>query len=626
VRGPVQIPPLPDIIVPPDTDITFYAAPIGDPPFRYQWRRNGVWLPGETNSTLQRLRVQATDGAHYSVIVQNGVGARTSDPGLLKVLAATEVDSPADDFERRPRYDAMEGVVQGNSEKATSEPGEPLSLGGGKTMWLEWKARQSGVVRFGLLGSSFDTLLSVFPQDGNGQRDTNRVVTKDDDRAGFYTSQLDFTALAGQSYFVQLDGFGRRGTGGEFTLQWRLDPSVPRTPVIQTNPSPVSVKPGDRATFSATIEQIAGVPPPAFQWFFNGNLLPNQIGPTLTIQNAQKANVGFYSLRIRNEFGVIVFSPPVGLQIGFPGGFFLHDKPQMMFLISGGEFVPIGVGSSVFKQGPWPALAKEKDPTPCDSPFVGTLWQGITATNTGRIQITTSGSTILTRMGIYMLTGAPDEILGTNPPIVCDVTSSLSGQPCVATFDGIQGTNYTIVVEGITAPTGVVQVTSMMGFAPPPTNSPKYCLVFEHGSIQLSMPATNWFPAPVCQWYHNSVPITDATNATLDVTDFLNSDIGNYSVRMSNFVSTNTCDVAYLDIAPPFELHYSWVSTSGGMGYKITASNAAPFVLQTTTDLAGLWTPIATNPDPCLVLYFTNGPPVIGPQRFYRAVPWSPGP
>lgn len=627
VRGPIQSPSLPDIIVPEDADITFYAAPVGDPPFRYQWRRNGVWLTSETNSTLRRLRVKATDGGHFSVIVQNGGGARTSQPGLLKVLGATEEGSPTDEFERRPRFDVNHGIVQGNSEKASSEPGEPLSFGGGKTMWLQWQARQSGVVRFSLLGSAFDTLLTVFPENGNGQLETNRVVTKDDDRAGFYTSQLDFTAQEGRSYFVQVDGFGLGGSGGEFTLKWDLDPLIPRTPVIQTNPVPVSVRPGQRAVFSATVEQIAGVPSPSFLWFFNGTPLTTQTSPTLIIQNAQKRDVGFYSLRVRNEFGITIFSPAIPLQLGFPTGFFFFEKQEMMFL-SGGQFVPIGVGASVFTQAPWPSFAKEKDPTPCDSPLVGTLWQGLTATNTGRIQVTTTGSTILNRMAVYRLTGTTNDFGTNNPPLVCDVTSAGAGLPCVATFDGIQGTNYTVVVEGITAPTGVVQVTSMMGYAPAPTNSMKYWLVFEHGSIQLSMPGTNWFPAPACQWYYNSVPITDATNATLDVTDFLNSDIGTYSVRMSNFAGTNTCNVAYLDIAPPFALHYSWVSGGGGSsaGFKITGSNAAPFVLQTAIDLMGSWLPIATNPDPSFVLYYTNKVPASDPQRFYRAVPWSPGP
>jgi len=658
VRGALVVPPPDDQIVLPDTDVTFYAAPSGDPPFRFQWRRNGIWLPGETNSTLRRLRVQATDGGHYSYIAQSGGGARTSDPGLLKVLAATDPRTPADDFLLRPRLTNNSGILQGTSEKATSERGEPLAIGGGKTMWIQWTPTNNGIVHFTMLGSSFDTILTVFPQNANGGIDTSRIITRDEDRAGFYTSQFDFNAQAYQLYFVQLDGFGIGGDGGEFTLKWELEPSNLRTPVIVTNPVPQSVKPGDKVTFSAVVEPSpVGLPPQTFQWFFNGLALSNQTNLSLTINSAQSRHVGFYSLRVSNVFGITVFSPPVGLQLGFPAGYLMQDKLEMLYLSApggsgfqfgapggfvmqekvetlyamsgsggGGEFKPIGFGGTVFDEGPWPAQPGPKDPNPCDSPLSGTLWQGLSPTNTGRVQVSTAGSGVPTRMAIYLLTGTSADIFGGNPPLVCDVSSVSNGVPCVATFSATNGSNYTIVVEGYSALTNTVQITSVMGTAPPPTCNLKYCLVFLGGSIQLSMPATNWFPAPQCQWYRNGIPITDATNATLDVMNFALSDIGTYSVRMSNFVSTNTCDVAYLDDAPPFELHYSWVSTAGGTGYKITASNAAPFVLETTTDLAGLWTPIATNPDPCLVLYYTNGPPVIGPQRFYRAVPWSPGP
>jgi hypothetical protein len=34
--------------------------------------------------------------------------------------------------------------------------------------------------------------------------------------------------------------------------------------------------------------------------------------------------------------------------------------------------------------------------------------------------------------------------------------------------------------------------------------------------------------------------------------------------------------------------------------------------------------PIATNPDPSLILYLTNASAFIDPQRFYRAAPWPP--
>ena len=50
------------------TSVTFNAVANGTPPFSYQWRRNGVNLPGATNSTLTIPNVQAADGGSYSVV------------------------------------------------------------------------------------------------------------------------------------------------------------------------------------------------------------------------------------------------------------------------------------------------------------------------------------------------------------------------------------------------------------------------------------------------------------------------------------------------------------------------------------------------------------------------------
>jgi len=53
-------------------------------------------------------------------------------------------------------------------------------------------------------------------------------------------------------------------------------------------------------------------------------------------------------------------------------------------------------------------------------------------------------------------------------------------------------------------------------------------------------------------------------------------------------------------------------------------SNTTPFVLQSAGVITGPWTSVATNPDPCLILLYTNSSPWLSPQRFFRAVPWSP--
>jgi hypothetical protein len=57
----------------------------GAPLPTYQWRRNGVELAGETNSTLIRSSLLVSDAGSYDVVVANSAGSVTSQPTELAV-------------------------------------------------------------------------------------------------------------------------------------------------------------------------------------------------------------------------------------------------------------------------------------------------------------------------------------------------------------------------------------------------------------------------------------------------------------------------------------------------------------------------------------------------------------
>ncbi|PYJ00154.1 MAG: hypothetical protein DME25_21385, partial [Verrucomicrobia bacterium] len=383
--GIVEAPPR-RVDVPPGATVRLQVIAAGTPPIHYQWRLNGIWLREETNATLTLSEVQPASGGDFSVVVWNGEAAITTDPTTLVVHAATG-PPPTDLFKERPTLREPKGVLQGNSDQAGAEPGEPISRGGGKSVWFQWVAPADGIVHLTTRGTSFDTLLSVFA----GTELSNLTpVTRDDDRDGFYRSVLAFNATNGQPYQIQVDGFGLGGVGGDFTVIWQLEITNEWVPIISADPLRQAVRVGDRAVFQVQTEPTPpGVPPLTYQWFFNGQAIREATGPEFMVPKTASEHVGFYSVVVRNQFGRFVVSPVVDLQLGFPPGFFFHDKPQLMFLTSGGQFVPIGVGNSVFTQAPWPASAGPKDPTPCNSPLVGTLWQGLNATNSGRVQVVT---------------------------------------------------------------------------------------------------------------------------------------------------------------------------------------------------------------------------------------------
>lgn len=601
----------------PGGTITLIAKAEGEPPLRYQWLRNGMIISNATSSVLRLTEISPFDAGTYSVRVWNGIQSVRAGPTRIRVFF--ETGPPLRDFfQERPRLQDADGIVHGDNTDARAERDEPVTPGAsGRTMWLELTSPDSGIMTVRTRGSEFDTVLRVYR--GADLRDL-RLVTQDDDQGGFFSSELKFNVRRGESYLIQVDG---TDGSGRFTLSWNLEVTQARVPVLVRPPLPQVVKPGEDAVFNVATETADE----SYQWFFlpppyeKYEPLAGETGPTLVISKAGPRDVGFYAVGVRNGFDRFALGPAVALQLGnLP--YFVGDKLTTMYSMSMsfGTFLPFGLGNSVNNTLPSAANRSEGDPDPCDSPFFGTLWLGLAATNSGVIQVETTGSAIPTRLAVYKLNGDANDFDA--PALICDLSSATNGVPCVARFDALRGTNYTVVVEGYEA-TGNIALAAKMGIAPALTNTLKYCLVAAGGSFLLQMPATAWCPAPACQWRFNGIDIPDATNSTLSVSGFGAPNVGLYSVWVSNFVSTATRDVASLDLAPPFALHSAWV-TNGSVGYRIAASNASPFVLETATTLGGLWTPVATNPDPCLILLYTNKTPFVDPRRFYRAVPWTP--
>jgi cytochrome c551/c552 len=68
---------------------SFLVTPLGTPPFRYQWRRNGVAIAGATAARLSVPATMANQGAAYSVRVRNAAGRRLSRSAVLSVADVT---------------------------------------------------------------------------------------------------------------------------------------------------------------------------------------------------------------------------------------------------------------------------------------------------------------------------------------------------------------------------------------------------------------------------------------------------------------------------------------------------------------------------------------------------------
>lgn len=68
-----------------DSDVTLSVTAVGEPPLRYQWRKNGLAIAGATKRELTLPKAQLTAAAAYSVVVSN-VGSVTSDLAQLGIV------------------------------------------------------------------------------------------------------------------------------------------------------------------------------------------------------------------------------------------------------------------------------------------------------------------------------------------------------------------------------------------------------------------------------------------------------------------------------------------------------------------------------------------------------------
>ncbi|MBL9126017.1 MAG: hypothetical protein JNL97_00150, partial [Verrucomicrobiales bacterium] len=74
----------------------FVVAVNGQGPFTYQWRRNGLVIPGANGATLTLTRVAASDFADYDVVVSNAAGSSTSETARLNQKTTSGGGDPRD--------------------------------------------------------------------------------------------------------------------------------------------------------------------------------------------------------------------------------------------------------------------------------------------------------------------------------------------------------------------------------------------------------------------------------------------------------------------------------------------------------------------------------------------------
>jgi hypothetical protein len=202
---------------------------------------------------------------------------------------------PNDNFTSAYVVSGSQGTTNETNVRATREPGETNHLGNStvRSIWYQWTAPTNGGVTIDTVGSSFDTLLAVYI----GTTVTNlTLVANDDDSGGDMASQVVFTATAGTTYRIAVDGMN--GAQGSVVLNW----NQPAPPVFTTQPQSQTKYAGDSVTFTSV---AIGNPSPSYQWRTNGGSISGATNSGHTISAVQTNNAGNYTVVASNTSGSV---------------------------------------------------------------------------------------------------------------------------------------------------------------------------------------------------------------------------------------------------------------------------------------------------------------------------------
>ena len=289
--GVAEIIPLPSFTLQPQSRtvargslVVLSADVIGALPLSYQWRRSGVDIVGETNSTLTLNNIQSGDAGGYKLVVSNSVGVATSQGAVLTVLEPVLIGVQP----------SATTVNQGGSTSFT------VGATGGGTLYYHWI--RGGVEVVGGTTSTL-TITNAQPED-----DT--------------------------TYSVMVSNIVSRVTSGSAHLLVVLPPQIASQPQARTNLA------GTTASFTV----VASGTSPAYQWRKGGVSLADGTGSSLLLLNVSSTNAGVYDVVVWNQAGTNI-SHPVTLTVLIPPSITLSPTNQSILVSNSATFTVTATGT-----------------------------------------------------------------------------------------------------------------------------------------------------------------------------------------------------------------------------------------------------------------------------------------
>lgn len=305
-------------------NVTFAVLAQASPAPGYQWRKDGVELPGQNAAALVLPAVTSADAGAYDVVVTNTVGAVTSVVATLTVgLPMVNASFEADTFAAWPGYVNANGPITGwasmgghginpaggsspfgdngaiphgtqiafmQAEGALSQVINGLVVGERYYVQYWENARTGGTPALEVQIAGVTILPAHLITPVGGSNPYRRVIT------GVFTA----TDTSMELRFVKSNP-----AGGDTTALIDnvviLPVGTNSVPIVSTEPQDQTVQSGSPVTFTAA---AVGALPLSYQWFYENTLIPGATSPAYTLPVVSKTDQGFYFVVVSNSFGV----------------------------------------------------------------------------------------------------------------------------------------------------------------------------------------------------------------------------------------------------------------------------------------------------------------------------------
>jgi len=226
------------------TPATFSVEATGMEPLSYQWKKDGVDIPGANRNTYLVPRASGSDEGCYQVVVKNICGWIESDVAELSVSKSPCI--------------SVQPVSQTVCECASKMVAFSVTATGAKPLNYQWK--KDGVI---IPGANLDKL-SIFE-------------AKADDASGYTV--------------VVTNKFGSVESDVAFL---RVDP-----PVQIAKNQPTFQKIAEGESFILRVD-ATGTGPISYQWMKNGLNISGATSPTYVVDKATKNDIGSYRVLVNS--------------------------------------------------------------------------------------------------------------------------------------------------------------------------------------------------------------------------------------------------------------------------------------------------------------------------------------